>query len=79
MAFGSVFVMTRDLHECARPELVILVVEARLELDRAGGRIDLVVDDFEDPARKRRRAVLIEREDRRFALSGGCLNRVRSD
>src|SRR5215217_5856308 len=65
-----------DLYEVARPKLMVLVVEACLELDRAARGIDLVVNGFESPATKRSSSVLIQGENGRLALSGSRLNQA---
>ena len=54
--------------ELARPELVRLVGKIGLELDRAGGLQDLVVDEAEHALIEQRRIVLIVGKDRERLL-----------
>ena len=54
--------------ELARPQLARLVGKIGLELDRAGGLQDLVVDEAEHALIEQRRIVLIVGEDRERRL-----------
>src|SRR6202043_53023 len=54
--------------ELARPELVRLVVKVRLELNRAGGLQDLVVDEAEQALIQFDRIILVVGENRERRL-----------
>ncbi len=57
-------------HRQPWPERIVLVVELRLEPDRAGGEIDLIVADRQAPGRE---LVALRVHDRHFGRAGGQL------
>ena len=65
-----------DIDELARPELVVGVGEFGLELERAGGLVDLVVDAGELAGVDYGDAVIAEHVDRERPLAAAALTRM---
>ena len=68
---GKGFDLQPDIDELARPQLEIGVGKFGLELQRPGGRIDLVVDAGQLAGVDHRDAVIAEHVDGQRALGGG--------
>ena len=65
-----------DAHELARPQPLVGIGEFRLELDRAGGLIDLIVDEEQMAFRQLLLVVLVEGENRDRALQHRLAHRA---